>query len=90
VGYDVMVKVGMDRYLHHRQREEIRETLRREHGIELSAGTISETVRLFGTYLRALHEARADQLRAALQQDGGWPMHIDATGENGRGTLLVA
>jgi hypothetical protein len=25
-----------------------------------------------------------------MQRDGGWPMHIDATGENGRGTLLVA
>jgi hypothetical protein len=90
VGYDVMVLVGMERYLRHRQREEIRETLRSEHGIQLSAGTISELALLFGNCLRALHEARADQLRAALERDGGWPMHIDATGENGRGTLLVA
>jgi hypothetical protein len=29
-------------------------------------------------------------LRAALQSDGGWPLHVDATGEDGRGTLLVA
>jgi hypothetical protein len=28
-------------------------------------------------------------LRAALEADGGWPMHLDATGEDGRGTLLV-
>ena len=90
VGYDVMVFVGMQRHLHHRQREEIQCLLLREQGIALSTGTISDLVRLFGEYLRALHGERADQLRAALQGDGGWPMHIDATGENGRGTLLVA
>ncbi len=25
-----------------------------------------------------------------VESDGGWPLHIDATGEDGRGTLLVA
>jgi hypothetical protein len=25
-----------------------------------------------------------------MEEDGGWPLHIDATGEGGRGTLLVA
>jgi len=90
VGYDVMVFVGVERYLHHRQREEIRDSLLREHGIKLSAGTISDLAHLFGEYLRALHEARSDDIRAALERDGGWPLHIDATGENGRGTLLVA
>ena len=90
VGYDVMVVVGVERFLRHRQREEIRGILLREHGISLSAGTISDLSHLFGEYLRALHAARSDQIRAALDRDGGWPMHIDATGENGRGTLLVA
>ena len=90
IGYDVMVFVGIERHLHHRQREEIQDRLLREHGIALSTGTISDLVHLFGAHLRALHEARADKLRAALEQDGGWPLHIDATGENGRGTLLVA
>jgi hypothetical protein len=28
-------------------------------------------------------------LKAALASDGGWPMHVDATGEDGRGTLLL-
>jgi hypothetical protein len=90
VGYDVMVAVGIERYLHHRQREEIREALRRERGIELSAGTISELAHLFCTYLGRLHLAHAGELRAALEQDGGWPLHVDATGENGRGTMLIA
>jgi hypothetical protein len=37
-----------------------------------------------------LHEARAGRLHAALESDGGWPLHVDATGENGRGTMLIA
>lgn len=90
VSYDVMVFIGIERYLHHRQREEIQDRLLQEHGIVLSAGTISDLVRLFGEYLRTLHEAHAPQLRAAMQGDGGYPLHIDATGENGRGTLLIA
>ena len=90
VGYDVLALVGRERYLRHRQREEIQETLVREHGIVLSTGTISDLSRLFAEYLGALHLARAERLRTAMRRDGGLPLHIDATGENGRGTLLVA
>jgi len=90
MGYDVMVFVGVERYLNHRQREEIQGLLLREHGLSLATGTISDLACLFGSYLRALHEARADRLRAALESDGGWPLHVDATGENGRGTMLIA
>lgn len=90
VGYDVMVCVGLERFLHHRQREEIQEALEREHGIVLSTGEVSSLGVRFLSYLQALHQARAEQLRAAFTQDGGWPLHVDATGEDGRGTLLVA
>jgi len=90
VGYDVMVLVGLERWLRHRQREEIRTILLREHGLRLSAGSISDLVRLFGEYLRDLHEARAGELRSALESDGGYPLHVDATGESGRGTMLIA
>lgn len=89
VGYDVMVFVGLKRFLHHWQREEICVGLHEEHGIELSSGEISLMSRLFLDYLKRLHHARAKQLKAALESDGGYPMHVDATGENGRGTLLV-
>jgi hypothetical protein len=90
MGYDVMVFVGVERYLNHRQREEVQDLLLHEHGLSLSTGTISDLACLFGNHLRALHEARADRLRAALENDGGWPLHVDATGENGRGTMLIA
>ncbi len=89
VGYDVMVFVGLKRFLYHWQREEICAGLNKEHGIELSSGEISLMSRFFLGYLSRLHHARAKELKAALESDGGYPMHVDATGENGRGTLLV-
>jgi hypothetical protein len=90
VGYDVMVFVGTQRFVAKRQREEIRTALHVEHSVSLSTGTISELAARFAVYLRRLHEAHHPELRAALERDGGWPLHIDATGEQGRGVVLVA
>lgn len=90
VGYDVMVYVGLERFLHHRQREEIRASLAAGYGISLSSGEISVLAGRFLAYLERLHHASAPALRAALAADGGWPLQIDATGEDGRGTLLLA
>ena len=89
VGYDIMVFVGLQRFVDHHQREEIQSTLKADHGIALSTGEISTLAHDFLVYLEGLHHRRAADLRVALAQDGGWPMHIDATGEDGRGTLLV-
>ncbi len=90
VGYDVIVFVGLARFVEHRQRDEIRASLEAQHGIVLSTGEISALGRRFLAYLELLHEARSGALRAAMEKDGGWPLHIDATGEDGRGTLLGA
>jgi len=88
-GYDVIVHVGLQRFLFHRQREEIRQDLEEEHDITVSTGAISTMQRRFLSYLQDLHTARAPLLAEALALDGGWPLHLDATGEDGRGTLLV-
>ncbi len=88
-GYDMIVHVGLQRFLFHRQREEIQEELEAKYGIAISTGSISTLVRRFLHFLEALHLVRAPALREALQSDGGWPLHVDATGEGGRGTLLV-
>ena len=88
-GYDLMVFVGIKRFLEHRQREEIRSELSEKHGIKISSGEVSNLSRRFLYYLLRLHHSKADQLKIALEIDGGWPMHVDATGENGRGTLFV-
>jgi hypothetical protein len=90
IGYDVMVYVGLQRFLHNRQREEIRASLANDYGISISSGEVSLLCRGFLDYLERLHNASSPALKAALAADGGWPLHIDATGEDGRGTLFVA
>lgn len=86
----VEVAVGPARFVRHCQREEIRAELHDRHGIVLSTGEISALAARFAIYLQALHQANAERLRAALAHDGGYPLHVDATGEDGRGTLFVA
>lgn len=88
-GYDLEVRIGLDRFLYHRQRLEIQQKLKNE-GINISTGTISNLAKCFLRHLEILHNMRSKDLRKALTMDGGYPLHIDATGEEGRGTLLVA
>lgn len=90
VGYDVMVHAGLERFVRgHRQREEIRSDLESRYGLSLSTGEISALGRRFLIYLETLHWKCAPQLRAAQDNDGGWPLHLDATGEDGRGTMVT-
>lgn len=89
-GYDIEVAVGLARFVQHRQREEIRAELADRQGIRLSSGEVSALAVRFARHLQALHHAKAGDIRAALEADGGYPLHVDATGENGRGTLCVA
>ena len=88
-GYDVEVFVGLERFLHHRQRQEIRDQLSRDYGITPASGEVSALARRFLEHLAALHASRSPALRQALESDGGYPLHFDASGEDGRGTLLV-
>jgi hypothetical protein len=87
-GYDVEILVGLARFVRHLQREEIRAELL-ERGVTLSSGEVSTLALRFLKHLAELHQRRQPALREALQRDGGYPLHFDATGEDGRGTLLV-
>ena len=86
-GYDLIVHVGLARYLGSRQREEIRAELLAHHGIDLSEGTVSNLCDRFLVFLERLHLHRAPALRSAME--GGYPLHLDATCESGRGGLFV-
>lgn len=86
-GYDLIVQVGRARYLENQQRQEIRAELYRQRGITLSDGSVSNLCDRFLIYLEALHLARVPQLCAALE--GGYPLHLDATCEHGKGGLFV-
>ncbi len=86
-GYDLVVEVGCARYLENKQRSEIRADLYQRRGIELASGSISHLCDRFLIHLEALHLARAPQLRAILAS--GYPLHLDATCELGKGGLFV-
>lgn len=86
-GYDVVVHVGLARYLRGKQRTEIQTELLEQRGLELSEASISHLCDRFLSYFEALHLARAPALRAAMHE--GYPLHIDATCENGKGGLFV-
>ena len=88
-GWDLIVHVGLRRSLLYRQRREIQQELRDEHGIEVSAGTLSALSDRFLRSLETLHRARAPELRAAMESEGGYSLHIDSTNETGRGGLFL-
>ena len=85
-GYDLIVRVGLARYLRNRQRQEIRTELLNDHEITLSDGTISTLCDRFLGYLERLHLSRVPALREAM---GDYPLHIDATSERGKGGLFL-
>ncbi len=66
-----MVFVGRQRFVHHRQREEIRTALLDEHAVSVSTGEVSGLERRFVTYLQRLHVARRDAIAQAFVSDGG-------------------
>lgn len=87
-GYDLIVHVGLARYLRYKQREEIRQALFDKRRIELSAGTVSNLCDRFLVYLEVLHLVRSPYLKAAMQEHG-YPLHIDATSDHGKGGLFA-
>lgn len=87
--YDVEVFVGIERYLRHRQREEIQGKLKDDHDISISTGEISNLAKRFIDHLEALHCKCSEDLKRAIISDGGYPLHVDATGEAGSGTIFV-
>jgi len=86
-GWDVIVHVGLKRYLEYRQRAEIQRELEQNHGIKLSTGAISLLCDRFIQRLEALHRSRVPQLRTAIKD--GYALHIDSTNETGKGGLFV-
>lgn len=85
--YDVVVYVGLARYLRGKQREEIAAELRAHFALTISTASISNLCDRFLAHLDALHVARAPALRAAMAT--GYPLHFDATCEAGKGALMV-
>ena len=86
-GYDVMVWVGLGRWVDRLQRVEIRDRLESCYGIRLSTGTISALADRFLAHLGALHQESVPALRREMSR--GYPLHIDATTHQGRGGQFI-
>lgn len=86
--YDIIVYVGLARYLRKKQREEICEEIFNKRGIKISTGTVSNLCDRFLLYLEALHIARSPDLKSFIQEYG-YPLHIDATSDRGKGGMFV-
>lgn len=86
-GYDLIAHVGLARYVRGRQRQEIRAELSQARHMELSEGTVSNLCDRFLTYPEAMHLKSVPALREAMP--GGYPLHVDATSERGKGGLFV-
>ena len=87
--YDVLVRVGMARFLECRQDEEIRDEVCRKHGIELGRSTVSYLARKFVAYVQSVHQESVPALRGAMDARGGYILHIDGTCEEASRVLLV-
>jgi hypothetical protein len=86
-GYDVIVWVGLRRWVDRLQRVETRDRLENCYGIRVSTGTISVLADRFLAYLGALHREAIPALKREMSQ--GYPLHIDATTHQGRGGQFV-
>ena len=84
--YDLIVHVGLARYLEGKRRDKIQEELLAR-GIEVSTGSISNLCDRFLVYLERLHLLRAPQLREAMS--AGYALHLDATCEKGKGGHFI-
>lgn len=89
VAYDVLVRVGVLRFLECRQLGEIQADLSRRHGVEVPVRTIGHQARRFVAYVQAVHEQSVSLLRQDMVRRGGYILHVDGTCEEGSQVLLV-
>lgn len=88
--YDLMVEVGLARFVAHRQDAEIQSDLQQCWGLSLPASSVGLLGHSFLDGLAAVHQAHAPTLRRRLAEDGGYAMHVDGTCEPGTDVLFTA
>jgi len=87
--YDLLVRVGLARFVGCREDEQIRAEICRESGVVLGRSTVSYLARKFVAYFQAVHQESVPALRGAMAARGGYILHIDGTCEEASRVLLV-
>ena len=86
-GYDVLVFVGQALFRRHRRAAEIIQELRARN-VRLSASEVAYLGKRFVVHLAWAHRRSAPRLKKAMRAQGGYILHLDATGEAGPPMLM--
>jgi hypothetical protein len=78
-----VAKVGIQRFLHCRQRQEIQAEIDSMIGVSIPEGTIQTLIGRFMDAMRGVHEENIPKLREIFESDGGYILHVDGTCEEG-------
>lgn len=89
IGFEVMVFIGLNRWLHHKQIKEIKALLE-SLGVEVSTGEISILSDKFLLYLQEVHQGATTGIKELISSQGGYILQVDGTQENGSSVLLTA
>jgi hypothetical protein len=89
VAYDVIVRVGLARFVGCRQFGEIQADLAHSHGIVIPTRTLAHVAQKFVAYVQVVHSESVRLLRQDMTRRGGYILHIDGTCEEGSQVLLV-
>jgi len=88
--FDLIVEAGLARFLRQRQNDEIRQDLKKRFRISVPCTTISHLANTFLDCFAAVHYANADRIKALINADGGYTLHLDGTCEAGTDTIFAA
>lgn len=81
VAYNVIVEIGRLRFFKNRQVAEIKLILDEKYTIILSTSEIERLINSFIFYVAAIHQGNKDLIKAYIDAQGGYILHLDATCE---------
>lgn len=86
--YDIMVEIGLARYLQKKQNGAIQRYLSNRYRIPVPSSTINVLADRFLTYFATVHYAHAPTIRRIIAAEGGYPLYLDGTCEAGTEVLF--
>jgi hypothetical protein len=88
--YDIIVEVGLKRFVHYLQNKEIQKDIESHYGLALPESSINDLTNCFLDYLASVHYGNAPVIRQMLNNNGGYVGHFDGTCEVGTDILFTA